>query len=508
MSHKRKILQGSASNLARVALSVVVSLVLPPLLVHRMNTDEYGAWVLILQIGGYINLLDLGLQTAIGKFVAEYDALGDKLAAARTLSSTFAILCASASVGAMAIGVIAWQVPRIFHQMPTHLIPGVRAGFLLIGWSMAFSLPFGAFLAAFTGLQRYGFPTALSISSKALSAAGLAGLLLIHSNLVEMALWLAIVNVATALGQLFGWRRFTRRSVGFAFQLVNRASVTRLIRYGAVLSIWSIAALLISGLDMVIVGHYDFKNTGYYGIATTVTNFMVVLIGSIFGPLLPAVSSLQVGRTAEEIGRMIVSSTRYCALLLCLIGLPLVLGAYPLLRLWVGQEYAVHSWLFLQVLILGNAIRQLGYPYSLAVIATGKQHLATLAAIAEAAVNITVSIYLVQRIGAVGVAIGTVVGALVSVAMHLTISIKLTSSAISISRRHFMWDGLLRPLLCSVPSMFFLSEWKDSLAATVGPWRILAWSGSTLCVAWLTALTRGERQTITRACSRLVYDLR
>src|SRR3954469_10334168 len=134
MSHKRKILRGSASNLARVALSALLSLVLPPLLVHRLQPAEYGAWVLILQISGYINLLELGLQTAIAKFVAEYDASGDGQAAARILSSSFAILCASALVGAAAIGVIAWQVPQIFHQMPTHLYLGVRVGILLIGW--------------------------------------------------------------------------------------------------------------------------------------------------------------------------------------------------------------------------------------------------------------------------------------------------------------------------------------------------------------------------------------
>ena len=36
MSHKRKVLKGSASNLVRMLLSMLVSLVLPPFLVHRM----------------------------------------------------------------------------------------------------------------------------------------------------------------------------------------------------------------------------------------------------------------------------------------------------------------------------------------------------------------------------------------------------------------------------------------------------------------------------------------
>ena len=44
---------------------MLVALALPPLLVHHMASVEYSAWVLILQCSAYINLLDLGLQTAV-----------------------------------------------------------------------------------------------------------------------------------------------------------------------------------------------------------------------------------------------------------------------------------------------------------------------------------------------------------------------------------------------------------------------------------------------------------
>src|ERR1700681_5115787 len=98
MSHRRKVLQGSASNLARVLLSMLVSLVLPPFLVHRMSAAEYSAWVLILQLSAYVALLDFGLQTAIGKFVAEYDASGNREASHGIVSTSFTILAVSAMV--------------------------------------------------------------------------------------------------------------------------------------------------------------------------------------------------------------------------------------------------------------------------------------------------------------------------------------------------------------------------------------------------------------------------
>lgn len=503
MSHTRKILQGSASNVARVVLSMAVALVLPPLLVHRMDPAEYGAWVLILQCSAYINLLDFGLQTAVAKFVSEYDAVDDHAASSRILSSSVAILCISALLGALVIVLIAWRVPQLFHQMPPFLIGDVRMGILAIGLSTVVALPFGPFLAVFTGLQRYGFPTVLSMLSKLLSSAALAVLLLMHGKLAQLVWVVTAFNLATALGQFLGWKMYAGDRVDFGLRLASRTTAVRLVKYSGVLSIWVIAGLLISGLDVLIVGRYDYANTGYYGIASTATNFMMFVIGGLFSPLVPAVSSLQTQQTHHQIGKLTIEATRYCALLLSLFGLPLVFGAFPILRLWIGRGYATQSVLFLQVLILGNVIRQLGYPYSLAVIATGKQHLATIAALGEAVVNVCASLYLVQRVGAVGVAIGTLIGAVVSLGLHLTLSMRNTQSAIALSRRGFVMQGILRPLLCIAPSLLLVPSWNRFAML---PWSIpylSLWTAATLMIAWQVALTGTDRKRVSMTLSRL-----
>jgi O-antigen/teichoic acid export membrane protein len=506
MSHTRKILQGSASNILRIIVSMAIAMVLPPLLVHRLQPAEYGAWVLILQCSGYISLLDFGLQTAVGKFVAEHDANDDRQSSSRILSSSFVILCISALVGTVVIVGITWRVPQLFHQMPAYLIGDVRLGILVIGLSTAILLPFGAFFAVFTGLQRYGFPTMLSIVSKVLSSACIAAVLLMRGKLVQMCWVMGGFNVVTAIGQFIGWKKYASDRMDFGWRMADRGTASRLAKYGGVLSIWLIAGLLISGLDILIVGHYDFKNAGYYGIAASVTNFVLLIIGGVFGPMVPALSALQAGEKHSKVGELTLRSTRYCALLLSLLGLPLTFGAYPLIKLWVGREYAIHSAIFLQMLILGNAIRQLGLPYSLAVVATGKQHLATISGVAEALTNICVSLFLVQRVGAIGVAIGTVVGAFVSVALHLGLSMKYTQSAITMSRRSFILKGLARPLLCTLPSLLAIPLWNRSAALPWGvPWLIVL-CGTTLFIAWQVGLTPEDRARVKAMFSRLTRE--
>ena len=496
MSHKRKVLQGSASNLVRVLLSMLVSMVLPPFLVHRMPPAEYSAWVLILQLSAYVGLLDFGLQAAIGKYVAEYDASGEREASHHLVSTSFTILALAAGIACIAISALVWGVPRLFHQMPATLVPEVRIALLAVGLSTAIALPFGTFNATFTGLQEYFFPTIIATISRVGSAALLIVLLLLHCSLVQLALVMAGSNLATAATQFLGWRRFLRGRVNFSFLAFHRRSATQLAKYGSVISIWSLAMFFVSGLDTVIVGHYQYKDTGFYAIASGAANFMLTVVASIFGPLVPAVSSMQSGTTPGRIGDLCTKIARYCTLLLCLLGLPLVFGAYPLLSLWVGKKYATQSALYLEVLVLGNVVRQLVLPYILIVVATGKQHLATVAAIAEACVNIVLSIWLVQKIGAVGVAIGTLVGAFVSVGLHLLVSMPLTQSTIRLRRSRFLMQGMLRPLLIIAPSLLFYPFWRRLNMLPAEPAVLAIWIVVTAAMAWWVVLTQDDRREL------------
>jgi O-antigen/teichoic acid export membrane protein len=506
MSKKRRVLQGSASNIVRVLLSMLVSLVLPPFLVHRLSKAEYSAWVLILTLSAYVNLLDFGLQTAIGKFVAEHDAAGDRQASHDLVSTSFSILSIAALLAMVGVMVMAGYVPELFGQMPAALVPEVRLGVMAVGLSTAFALPFNAFTAIFTGLQRYAFPTVVAVSSRVGSAAVLILLLLLHGGLVQMAIVMAAFNVAAAVAQFLGWRSYARERVNFSFLVLHRTSALRLAKYGSVLSLWTVALLLISGLDTVIVGHYDYSNTGFYAIASSVTNVMLVLVASLFGPLMPALSSMQAGSTPTRLGELCIQTTRYCTLFLCLMGLPLLFGAYPLLSLWLRRhDYAARSALYLQVLVIGNVIRQLACPYVIAVVATGKQHLATISAVAEASVNIGLSIWLVQRIGAVGVAVGTLVGAFISVAVHISVSMRFTQGVIQFQRSRYLLEGWLRPLLVIVPSLLLYPFWRRLSMLPAAPAILALWLLLTVGFAWTLGLLPEDRQQARTILARLLY---
>ncbi len=492
-SRKSKLLQGSASNLVRMLLSMLVSLLLPPFLVHRMVPAEYSAWVLILQLSAYVTYLDFGVQTAIGKFVAEYDALGDRKAAREMVSSAFSLLSIASMAGCILVLVLTYRVPQIFHQMPSFLFHDVRVGLLCIGLSVCFMLPFSVFMTTFTGLQQYGFPTLFISASRILSALCLVVVVLVHGSILEMAWAMAIFNIATAIAQVVGWKRYASVRIPFSLFYFDRTCLKKLAEYCGVLSIWTMGSLLISGLDTTIVGHFDYGNTGYYAQAGAATNFMLMLTGNMLSPLLPALSSLQTERTPQQMGDLLVRTTRIGTAVLLAFGLPLLVGGYPLLTLWLGSAYATKSTLFLEILVVGNVFRQLSFPYALFIVATGKQRYATVAPVAESLINVILSVLLARRYGALGVAAGTLIAAFVGLAAHALISMQYTQATIAVDRLRLLVQGILRPACSVVPTLLILPFWHRYSLLPINPALLALWVTTTLALLWWVGLTINER---------------
>ena len=291
--------------------------------------------------------------------------------------------------------------------------------------------------------------------SRALSTIAIIIAVFRHASLVVMGACVAVITLAAGLLQVAAWRRYLAH-IHVTFAGVTRQMTRTIFDYCAAMSVWSFAMLLISGLDTVVVGHFDFSQTGFYAVAASLTNFVIMTAGAVANPLLPATSEVAALGNHDAIASLTLRSTRFCAVVLVLTSLPLLLFGYPILLLWVGADYARNSILFLEILTIANMIRLCALPFSLIVLGNGLQRDGWIAAIGEAVINLVASIALAYRFGAIGVAVGTLIGAVFGLGLNVFCTMKFTRAAIPVSRAEFLRGGLARPSACAIPLFAFL----------------------------------------------------
>ena len=487
--------KNSIISVGRLFVSTAVALLLPAYLTHRLPVKTYSAWILVMQMSAYVGYLDFGVQSGIAKYVAEYEARNDTAGASMRASAGLVLMVGASVLGMLLTLILAWQVPALFREMPSALYRDVRISLVLVGASLSFGLVCSICSAIFLGLQRFSVPMALAVVNRVLFTVAVFTAVYFQSGLAWMGVAVAGVNVIGGFLQVAAWRRMANK-ISLSLRAVDGEVLKKMFVYCSSLAVWTAGMLCVSGLDVTIVGRYDFTQTAFYSVATMPTNFLLAIVGAALGPLMPAASAMSVHRTSLQMGQMLARVTRYCSTLLVLAGLPLLVGGYWILRLWVGPGYATHTIGFLRVLVIANVIRNLCLPYSSMLVATEKQKVAIVGASAEALVNLGSSLYLVQRLGAVGVAYGTLIGSLVSVGMHFAVSMRYTQGNFSVSRLRLFADGMLRPLAIAIPTLALYRRWWQDSGPDISIPLWLLWAVSTLSIAWLTSLDSADRSRL------------
>ncbi|HTV81011.1 MAG TPA: polysaccharide biosynthesis C-terminal domain-containing protein [Acidobacteriaceae bacterium] len=495
--------QNSIMNLGRLFVTAAIAIVLPGYLTRRLSVTTYSAWVLILQLGAYVSYLDFGIQSGIAKFVAEYEAKKDTDGASLRASVGLALMLIASTVGLALTLALAWQVPQLFHDMPAALYRDARLSILFVGVSLSFGLLCSIFPSIFFGLQRYAVPTVILLTNRLLYAAVLVAAVARQQSLAVMGALVAIVNIVTGLLHFEAWRRWAC-TIRLRLHGLDGSVVRKMLGYCSSLAIWTVGMLCVSGLDVIIVGRYDFRQTAFYSVAALPTGFVTSIVGAALAPLMPSMSALSVLRSPGELGVLLARATRYTSVILLLSGLPLLVAGYWILRVWVGPIYASHAISYLRILVLANILRCTCLPYANMLVATNSQRIAVAGVIAEAITNVGCSIYLAGRIGAIGVAYGTLVGAFVSVGAHFIINMRYTMAKFTISRMRLFLTGLVRPATIAVPSLLLITFWWSSAAPAFNQQIWLGWGLGTLILAWLVGLKAMERDALVGFVGRWV----
>lgn len=415
-----------------------------------MAPAAYAVWVLVLQTAAYVSFLNLGLQTAIGRYVAFANEKGDAAQRDSIYSTAFVALCCAACIAVVCLLAVIYFVPDIFPSVPGSLIRQMRLALLIVGLVMAIELPASAWNGVFIGLQRFEIPAMIVGGARFAWAIGVAVAAIAGYSLVAMAAVIACTNLPSYLIQYFVLRR-AAPGIRFRLSLIRRSVARELASYCFGLTVMSLSMLLISGFDLILVGHFQFSAVTPYSVAASIITLIAGLLYAVISVIMPHAATLHAGEKAKEMGSLVISTTRFSTSLLLLTGVPFLIYAAPIMRLWIGERYVAAGAPLLQLLIVANIIRLIGAPYAVILVGAGQQSYIKISPIAEGISNFAASVVLGFFFGGVGVALGTLFGSFISIGAHLWYSMPRTRAAIDFSRREFVLSALIPPFLCTFP---------------------------------------------------------
>ncbi|HXG11939.1 MAG TPA: oligosaccharide flippase family protein [Gemmataceae bacterium] len=409
MKHRgRSLLTNAAANWAGFAAQLAVALLLAPVLVHALGDRRYGVWSLVESILAYLMLFDLGVAASVVRYVARFEAAGDRESLNRVVSTSICIFAAAGlAVLALVLAIAGGGMQLL--KVPADLAGEACCMLLLLGFNLAVGLPLGVFPSILDGLERYPAKTAIRTAALVVRSAALVLIVRGGGGLVELAWAITVCNLGEHLA-MAGAAWYYLPGLRFSLRLVDRATFRMIRGYSLHAFLALLAGRISFQTDALVIGALLAPQyITFFALAARLVEYAKNALRAVTSVLTPAVSALDAQGNADAIRRVLLDGTRWVLWLILPIQAGLLILGKPFLTVWLGPRHAEASYPTLAILAAPLALALAQSVSARILYGLGQLHLFVRVVIAEALANLLLSVALAEPLGIEGVAWGTTI---------------------------------------------------------------------------------------------------
>lgn len=425
-SQRGRLLFSAAAKWVGFAVQVAVAFVMSPLLIRALGDQRYGVWSLIESLLAYLLLFDFGVAASLVRYVARFEAGGDQHQVNRVFSTCMVMGLAAAAAVLLLTGLLALGVSVLLAaDAAQSLGPGVLTGgpvvaalrgqmlhegrwmLALLGLNLALSLPLRSFSCVIEGLGHYPVQALIRVGSIVVRTGLLLAVIWNQGGLISLALAITAFNLLEhALSAAAAW--YFMPGLRFSFALADRETF-RLIRgYSLYAFLAMVAGRISFQSDALVIGAFlTAQHITFFTIACRLIEYAKDSLHVATTVLTPAASALEARGECETLRRMLLVSTRYVVWIILPVQVGLWLLGPSFIALWVGPQYVATSYPTLAILAAPLAFAMAQSVSARFLYGLGRLKWYARFMLAEAGVNLVLSLILVQFHGITGVALGT-----------------------------------------------------------------------------------------------------
>lgn len=405
------IFKGGLSSILQKSCSVAVSAISIPLAVRYLGPQQYGIWITISSMVVMLSVMDLGVANTLTNMIARSFAHGDKTSAQRYYATAYWI---SSSIAAV-LGVVCFFLwphvhwgalfkttdPTLSHEIS--LCVAIAVAFFLV------SLPLNLINRVLSGFQQTQITNYFNLLSSFMGLAAIVLVMKIHGSLPMLML---VYSVALMTGTVILnlWvNLWDRPWIVPKPTAIDGGAIRGLLSSGMGFFLLQIAGLIVYNSDNLVISHYmGAADVVPYSVTWKIAGYAAILQASIFPSLWPAYAEAYERGDYLWVRKAFWTGTRLAMGTVALAITVLILFGRPLIG-WYAGSVAVPSEILL-VAICGWTLMCTGMDLEACFLAAiNRVRLQGALSILAAALNLALSIYLVKRIGSLGVILGTII---------------------------------------------------------------------------------------------------
>ncbi|MGJ0334209.1 oligosaccharide flippase family protein [Aliarcobacter cryaerophilus] len=440
---KKLFFKGVSYSYIRQIITLITGIVSLPLLLNYFGTINYGIWILIVGLAGYINSISFGIPSAMTTLVAKTSNLNEKY---QILKKSFYLLGIISFVFlSFFIFVLYFNDTWIIYllgNIDEEFIPLTKNMFILFVIFTLIKLPLNLYMQFFTGMNIIYISEVYQIATVIIGFVTV--LIVVYLDLgilIFVLLWLVgqvIVNVISVLHVFikYNYLNIEEKSL----QSVNYNDI---IKSGFAFFQVGIAASLVWSTDNLVISHFlSPELVTPYSIAFKIFTYIFIFSAIINGVIGPMYGNAYANNDWDSIRKFTSTIHKLLPIIGAYVWISLIFFAKEVIILWTGKEEAFGGYLLVFSLgLYGYALSYVN-TYATLVYSLNFANKTLNIAWSEAIINLLLSIVFIKFLGIGGVALGTALSALFISLILPSIIKKITKDEIiydfKYTKKHFL----------------------------------------------------------------------
>ena len=458
---RRPSLAASAvSNWAALGINMLVGFLLTPYIIASLGMSSYGIWALVISVVGYYGLLDLGVSSAILRYVARYSGQNDCVRLNEVMNTSIAIFSFVGLSVAAVTCFLALPLSRFFNVDPAERMLFTRS-IILLGITAGVMFPSNVLNVAIIAHERFATKNILLIVCSILRALLIVAVLSSGGNIVGLSIVnLGVCIFGVALNYVVVKRYFPH--IRFSWRMCKRTVMRSLLTFGFFSCISQVGNLLRTRVGAAVIGRFgSMALVGVYNVSLLMYMYALKLIISCSGVFQPRLSALAGVADRKAFSDSVMRYSMIVSNFTVAVGVTGCLLCSDFLKLWLpdnfgdttGTEYVFYILLF-------SLVPNMMTDVSVSALQAVKKHkYVAYQTISEGVINLSLAIYLVGKLGIVGVAIAAAVPAVVA---RVIVQPIYCCKILGLSWKSYMRQIMAVPLSVFL-TMIFVSKYSGIL---------------------------------------------
>ena len=358
-SRTQNFIRSLGAGYISVAVNIAYTAASVPLALHYLGKEQFGLWALAQQIMGYLILLDLGVSSAVARFVADYkdDVQGGEygrlLLTGAMVFAVQGVLIAAAGAG------FAFFAPFLF-AVPDHLACDFTNVLIIITFFAGLSVSLRTIGAPLWAFQRIDL--LYTLGSLAL-VSGFSALWLGFSlgwGIYSLALSGIPAALFCPVITFFFCKKNGLYPASRSGWLIPRLSdFRRIFAFGKDAALMSLGAQLVSASQIMIISRFvGLESAATFSIATKIYSLGQQLVAKVEGTSAPALTELFVRGERDRFNARFLDVVSVSTFMATFIAVLLVSGNTFIVSIWTLGMIRWNRWgdILLAALLLLNSV--------------------------------------------------------------------------------------------------------------------------------------------------------